>query len=386
MFSAADKIKGQGVGSAYEEQVNLVKSGLKDSYEIYLNTLKKCDIIHFHTINPEYWLSTKLDRDFFAHVGYVHFLPETVEDSLDIPEFGKKIFYKYIIDFYNRMDYLVTVNPYFIGELEKYGIPRQKITYIPNFVSNKNFYPMNPDELYKIKTEYGIDVDKFIILGVGQLQSRKGVIDFVKTAQQFPEAQFIWAGGFSFGIMTDGYKELKEVMENPPKNVKFLGIVEREKMNEIYNISDVLFLPSYSELFPMTVLESMCVGKPIVLRDLDIYPQILFDYYLKGSSVEDFTKILKKLEAEPEFYNFYKNKAFEGNSFYSQENILRQWKAFYDKVYTESKAKQKHFQKNKSKINISHKGKIKKVHFKNSFNSIKRNFFSSFLKVKNIIK
>ena len=30
MVSSADKVQGQGVGSAYEEQVALVKEGLKD--------------------------------------------------------------------------------------------------------------------------------------------------------------------------------------------------------------------------------------------------------------------------------------------------------------------------------------------------------------------
>ena len=33
MYSSADKVDGQGVGSAYEEQVNLIKEGASDIFE-----------------------------------------------------------------------------------------------------------------------------------------------------------------------------------------------------------------------------------------------------------------------------------------------------------------------------------------------------------------
>ena len=62
----------------------------------------------------------------------------------------------------------------------------------------------------------------------------------------------MWAGGFSFGKISEGYEEIREAMKHAPKNIKFLGIVDREKMNEVYNMADVMFLPSYEELFPMT--------------------------------------------------------------------------------------------------------------------------------------
>jgi 1,2-diacylglycerol-3-alpha-glucose alpha-1,2-galactosyltransferase len=35
------------------------------------------------------------------------------------------------------------------------------------------------------------------------------------------------------------------------------------------------FLPSYSELFPMTILEAASCGTAIMLRDIDLYKVIL---------------------------------------------------------------------------------------------------------------
>ena len=93
----------------------------------------------------------------------------------------------------------------------------------------KFFYNYDDTRIQLIKQEYGFAPDDFVVVGVGQVQQRKGVLDFVEVARRLPHVKFIWAGGFSFGKITDGFKELTKVMENPPSNVKFLGIVEREK-------------------------------------------------------------------------------------------------------------------------------------------------------------
>ena len=66
-------------------------------------------------------------------------------------------------------------------------------------------------------------------------------------------------------------------------------------MNEIYNMADVMFLPSYEELFPMTILESMNCAVPVLVRNLPIYDPILFDYALRGDGMDAFVSTLKQL-------------------------------------------------------------------------------------------
>lgn len=41
MLSSAEKVKGQGVGSAYLEQVSLLKENTSDIFEILINSNKK---------------------------------------------------------------------------------------------------------------------------------------------------------------------------------------------------------------------------------------------------------------------------------------------------------------------------------------------------------
>lgn len=332
MLSSAEKVKGQGVASAYLEQVNLVKNGLSDKYQVEINKFMLSDITHYHTVDFKHFLSLPFTKISGKAVGYVHFLPETVEESLDMPILFKKAFYKYMIAFYNRMDYLVTVNPYFIDKLCEYGIERDKITYIPNFVSEKDFYPYDINKKKEVREKYGIDSNAFVVLGVGQVQTRKGVLDFVEIARNMPDVQFIWAGGFSFGKITSGYKELKEIVDSPPENVKFIGIVERDDMNSVYNMSDVFFLPSYNELFPMAILEAMNCHLPIVLRDIDIYKNILFDYYLRANDNKGFEKILSNLKNDRNSYKLAKKSSIKGSLYYSKEHVLYLWREFYDSV------------------------------------------------------
>ncbi len=333
MMSIADSVKGQGVGSAYIEQVNLIKNELSDKFEVTVNQRIKPDITHYHTINPNYYLMRKSRTKNGRSVGYVHMLPETVETSLSLPRFAKKIFYWYMIKFYKSMDFLVTVNPYFIGKLAEYNVPREKVTYIPNYVSSEDFHPLSRSEKDALREKYGIKKDRFTVVCAGQLQVRKGFFDFVEIAKRMPDVQFVWAGGFSFGKITDGYAEIKKIQENPPENLKLLGIIDREKMNEVYNLGDVMFLPSFEELFPMTILEAMCAHIPILLRDLDIYPDILFDFYAKSDGVDGFIKELERLRDDKDYYARQVEASKRGNEFYSKEHVKTMWDEFYTMVY-----------------------------------------------------
>jgi len=327
MLSSADKVDGQGVGSAYLEQVNLVKEGASDLFDISINSKKDADILHHHTVEPKNYFRMKKTNG--VNVSYVHFLPDTLDGSIKLPKFAFNIFKKYVTKFYNRADYLVVVNPIFIEDLVKFGIKREKIKYIPNYVSKENFYKMEDKDVIEVKKKYNIDENAFVVLGVGQVQTRKGVMDFIEVAKKLPDVTFVWCGGFSFGRITDGYDELKKVYENPPKNVIFTGIIKREEMNSMYNMADVLFMPSYNELFPMSILEAINSHKPLLLRDLELYKDILFKKYLIGTNNDEFVDKLSKLKEDKDLYNKYSIYSKEISEFYSKEHVLEIWKDFY---------------------------------------------------------
>ena len=338
MLTRADSVKGQGVLSATEEQINLVTEGLKD-YQVVVNQLKTYNITHIHTINPDFLIKSVITRQNRPMIASVHFLPETLEKSISLPRPIKELFYKYVLQFYKQADYLVTVNPRFIEDLEHYGIPKERITYIPNFVSRDTFYKITDRSKVTLRESFGLDPDKFTVVSAGQLQMRKGVLEFIDLAKKMPDIQFVWAGDFAFKGISEGRKEIMEHMDELPSNVHFLGLVERERMNEFFNMGDVMLQLSFEELFPMTILESMNANIPLLLRDLREYRPILFDYYLKGNSQVQFQEVLRQLQQDEAFYQEACEKSKKGEQFYSKENVLQQWQAFYDKVAIENHLK-----------------------------------------------
>lgn len=58
MFSQADSVQGQGVGSAYKELIRLLRTRLVDEFYVTINKYGTSDLTHYHTINPTYFANS----------------------------------------------------------------------------------------------------------------------------------------------------------------------------------------------------------------------------------------------------------------------------------------------------------------------------------------
>jgi 1,2-diacylglycerol-3-alpha-glucose alpha-1,2-galactosyltransferase len=324
VLSQATSVPGQGVGSAYIEQLQLIKQSKKIIIQSHKN--KTIDLFHIHTVNFIYLLRMLFTKK--PTIVYVHFLPSTLNASIKLPKLFFGLFKWYVKFFYLTADYLVVVNPIFIEPLVKMGIKKAKIHFIPNYVDENKFKTNEKPEILREKYKF----DKFTVLGVGQVQHRKGVLDFVELAVRLPEIDFVWAGGFSFKNLTFGYEDFRKIMDNPPKNVRFLGIVPRESMKELYAACDLFFLPSFDELMPMSVLEAAVSHKPILLRDLPLYEPVFFGHYLKAQSLDEFAKIIERLSRDKDYYQQSLDHPTWLRNFYRKEAILKQWEDYYQEV------------------------------------------------------
>lgn len=321
---------GQGVQSASEEDLNLLKEMGKNDLSISINKRDKdADIIHVCDVRPKFYFKLKRNK---TTVVMVHFLPTTLDGSIRLNKLFFKVFKKYVLSFYKRGKELVTVNPDYVNRLIELGFDKNRITYIPNYVSKERFHPLNEEEKEKIRNELSIPLDKFVVLSCGQTQPRKGIYDFIELAKELPSIQFLWAGGFTFGKITDDYKKIKEIMDNPPSNVRFLGMVKRNELNKIYNISDVFLSQSYDELFPMTILESTCVNLPIVVRDLSLYDSILFDKVKRCKDNNEFKEALLEIKTNEAIKSDMINKSNELSNMYSKEKVYKLWLDFYQSL------------------------------------------------------
>ena len=79
----------------------------------------------------------------------------------------------------------------------------------------------------------------------------------------------------------------------------------------------------------MTILEAANLHVPMVIRDLDLYKEILMGHYMRGDSVEEFTELLHVLSSTPEVYAQYQEESRKISEYYSADHVLSMWKTFY---------------------------------------------------------
>ena len=73
----------------------------------------------------------------------------------------------------------------------------------------------------------------------------------------------------------------------------------------------------------------MSCDTPLLLRDLELYEDILFKKYLKGGSVEEFAAQISALKDDPEVYKTAVENSVNTSRFYSKEHVLSMWEEFY---------------------------------------------------------
>ena len=318
----------QGVHSASLEDIGVVRAYGSDKYEIVYNRrARKADIVHACDIHPQFYLKLRKGK---VSLAMCHFLPSTLDGSISLPSPIMKLFKKYVLSFYRRADHLVTVNPDYVDRLVELGYDRDRVHYIPNCVSPKEFFPLPIKGKVRARRERSVRTDDFVVLSVGQTQPRKGLYEFIQLAEDNPDITFLWAGGFTFGRLTAQHRKIRWAMRNCPPNLRFLGVIPRNRMNELYNACDLYVSTSFDELFPMTVLEAASVGLPILVRDLPIYEKILGDSVMRASDILEFSKAVKSLRSDIALRSQYSQAAQDLARKYSPESVYSQW----DELYT----------------------------------------------------
>jgi glycosyltransferase involved in cell wall biosynthesis len=166
-----------------------------------------------------------------------------------------------------------TTRDFLIGQ-EK--IPAEKITLIYNGVDLRRFQPaINPAIRAIWRHKWGLPENTPVVAGVGRLRRQKNFPLFLKVARQvlqdLPEAYFIIAGE---GPERKDLERLAGELGIATR-VHFLGHVA--DLTQLYPAVDVLLMTSLSEGTPLTVLEAMAMGVPIVAAQVDGMAEILED-------------------------------------------------------------------------------------------------------------
>lgn len=175
--------------------------------------------------------------------------------------------------YYNFADRIIAVSEIIKEELVKDGFNKDNITTIYNGVERDFARVLIGKDVLKIKGKYGIRENSFVVGIIARLAPVKQHYLFLKAAKialdKGADIQFLLCGD---GILMDELKKMSYKL-GIEKNVVFTGFVE--DMQEIYSVIDISVLTSKTEGMPMSIIESMAFGVPVVASKVGGIPEVV---------------------------------------------------------------------------------------------------------------
>ena len=176
----------------------------------------------------------------------------------------------------SRSDVVIALSENFLNMSKFLSDYRTKIEIIPNGINLKDF-----DTTYtkiEARERLGVSPDDRIILFVGALTERKGPQVLLRAMPiilgDAPDSRAIVVGS-----STDYLKSLEKLAHDLgiESNIEFTGFVDDATKVMYYKSADVFVLPSFSEAFPIVILEASVCGLPLVVSNLEAFRTIVED-------------------------------------------------------------------------------------------------------------
>jgi glycosyltransferase involved in cell wall biosynthesis len=164
-------------------------------------------------------------------------------------------------------DYAVALSGCSREEMEDLFDPTCPVRTIKNGVDANHFIPDGP----------GADLPglgEYVGMYAGRLHEEKGVFELLEAVSHSDidiDLVFVGDGPAEKGLR----KRVREA--NLENRVSFAGFVDYEEIPQYYRAADVCFLPSYFEIQPLSCIEAMACGTPIIASDIAGMREIVTD-------------------------------------------------------------------------------------------------------------
>jgi glycosyltransferase involved in cell wall biosynthesis len=129
---------------------------------------------------------------------------------------------------------------------------------IPNGVDLTIFAPAVQTRREELRKKWGFSTDAPVWLFVGRFVEKKGLRLLRRVCQQFANIQWCFVG--QGPLSPEKWHE----SEKPPR-LKVLPWQKPDALVELYQLADLLVLPSIGEGFPLVVQEAMASGTPCLI-------------------------------------------------------------------------------------------------------------------------
>lgn len=203
-------------------------------------------------------------------------------------------------------DVLITINKEDYERAKKFKV--RQVEYIPGVgIDVEKFYP-NPCDRDKKRQELGINSDDIVLLSVGELNENKNHRLIIELLPYLKNNIFYVICGK--GPLMEEYINLANKL-GIQKRLKLMGYVNDTP--NYYRIADLFVFPSKREGLPVSIMEAMASGLPIIATDI------------RGSRdlLGDSSNVLFSLDDDRDYIIKSINKLLKNRADVSKENVDR---------------------------------------------------------------
>ena len=122
------------------------------------------------------------------------------------------------------------------------------------------FHP-NPEARARIRAELGVPIDRVVVIIVSRLVRHKGYPELLAAMEHVPGAE-LWVVGSR--LPSDHGPELEPLFAASPLGCRLRRLGTRTDIPDILAAADIFTLPSHFEGLPMSIIEAMLTGLPVV--------------------------------------------------------------------------------------------------------------------------
>lgn len=167
--------------------------------------------------------------------------------------------YNFMKTYEKTIDLYICTSRFVMGKMVQFGIDKNKMVHIPNFLDPAQYTP-----------EYG---SEGYILYFGRIEKHKGIKTLLRSMKYVKSSKLVVAGQGSYLDELIAYRK-----ENAIDNVMFIGHKEGNEMKQIIRNSLFTVIPSeWYEPFGLVIIESFASGKPVIGADIGGISELIED-------------------------------------------------------------------------------------------------------------
>jgi glycosyltransferase involved in cell wall biosynthesis len=219
----------------------------------FTQILKQYDIIHFHEAEFSFPLFSHFVKK--PKILHLHGISFDYLKRYHLSRFILK----------TAADLYLSITKQMKNELIMLGIPKNKITYLPNGVNTDLFSPQKRKE-------------DDLLLFVGRIAPNKGLHVLLKSLSYLKKSiRLVIIGPADWNL--EYYQNMLNLIESENRKkkheIRYLGTLEQADIIKWHQKASIFILPSFEEGLPVTTLEALSCGTPVIATPVGGIPEVV---------------------------------------------------------------------------------------------------------------